>query len=59
MPPTIPRFAKYIHYLCETQYHFHAGLSHNDKLTRDVLALIEQLASTNTLIADEIHAKIQ
>jgi hypothetical protein len=40
-------------------YQFHANLTHNDKLTRDVLALIEQLASTNTQIADEIHAKIQ
>ena len=40
-------------------YHFHASLTHNDERTKAVLALIEQLASTNTLIADEIHAKIQ
>jgi hypothetical protein len=40
-------------------YQFHAGLTHNDERTKAVLALIEQLASTNTLIADEIHARIQ
>ena len=40
-------------------YHFHVGLTHNDERTKGVLALIEQLASTNTVIADEIHAKIQ
>jgi hypothetical protein len=40
-------------------YHFHAGLTHNDERTKAVLAQIEQLASTNTLIADEIHAKFQ
>ncbi|MGA2853374.1 MAG: hypothetical protein ABSE90_04515, partial [Verrucomicrobiota bacterium] len=40
-------------------YHFHAGLTHNDERTRDLMAMIERLASTNTLIADEIHAKIQ
>jgi hypothetical protein len=42
-----------------TYYHFYAGLPHNDERTKAVLAQIEQLASTNTLIADEIHAKIQ
>jgi hypothetical protein len=40
-------------------YHFYAGLTQNDERTKAVLAQIEQLASTNTLIADEIHAKIQ
>jgi len=40
-------------------YQFHANLTNNDKLTRDLLSAIEQLASTNTQIADEIHAKIQ
>src|SRR5664280_697963 len=40
-------------------YHFHAGLTHNDERTKDVLAMIERFASTNRLIADEIHTKIQ
>jgi hypothetical protein len=40
-------------------YHFYAGLPHNDEHTKVVLAQIEQLASTNTLIAHEIHTKIQ
>ena len=40
-------------------YRSYAKLTHNDKRTTDLLVWIDQVASTNTLIADEIHAKIQ
>ena len=38
-------------------YHLHADLTHNDERTKDVLAMIERLASTNTAVADAIHSK--
>ena len=40
-------------------YRSYANLTHNDTRTRDLLVWIGQVASTNTIIADEIHAKIQ
>lgn len=36
-------------------YYFYAGLSHIDERTRQTLAWIEQVASTNTAIAEAIH----
>ena len=40
-------------------YRSYAGLTHNDERTKQMLALIEQVASTNSVVADEIHRKIQ
>jgi hypothetical protein len=40
-------------------YHLHAGLTQSDERTKDVMAMIERLASTNTVVADAIHTKIQ
>jgi hypothetical protein len=40
-------------------YRSYAKLTHNDKRTTDLLVWIDQIASTNKPIADEIHAKIQ
>jgi hypothetical protein len=37
-------------------YYFYAGLSLNDERTRQTLAWIEQVASTNAVIADAIHS---
>lgn len=38
-------------------YCSYAGLTHNDERTKQLLASIEQVASTNTVVADEIHRK--
>jgi hypothetical protein len=40
-------------------YSSYAGLTHNDERTKQLLVLIEQVASTNAVVADEIHRKIQ
>ena len=40
-------------------YRTYAGLTHNDKRTKDWLVIVEQLANTNKVVADEIHRKIQ
>jgi hypothetical protein len=40
-------------------YHFYAGGTRNDERTRDVLAMIERLASTNAAVSDAIHGKSQ
>jgi hypothetical protein len=40
-------------------YHLYASGRHNDERTRGVLALIEQLASTNAVVSDAIHSKNQ
>lgn len=36
-------------------YYFYAGLTHNDERTRQTLAWVEQVASTNAVVADAIH----
>ena len=38
-------------------YHLYASATHTDQRTRDMLALIERLASTNTVVSDAIHSK--
>ena len=40
-------------------YRLYGSSAHNDKRTRDVLAMIEHLASTNAVVSDAIHAKSQ
>jgi hypothetical protein len=40
-------------------YRSYAALTHNDERTKQLLALIEQVASTNTVVGDEIHRKLQ
>jgi len=40
-------------------YSDYAHLSHNRKQTTDVLARIDQFASTNKFMADEIHKKVE
>jgi len=44
-------------------YYFHADLAHDDERAKQLLVGIEQLASTNRIVADEItneiHHKIQ
>jgi hypothetical protein len=40
-------------------YRLYASGSHNDEGTRKVLAMIEQLASTNAMVSNAIHSKSQ
>jgi hypothetical protein len=40
-------------------YRSYADLTHNDERTKQLLGLIEKVASTNAVVADEIHRKIQ
>jgi hypothetical protein len=37
-------------------YQFHIDLTHSDQRTRDLITKIEQLASTNAVVADAVHA---
>jgi hypothetical protein len=38
-------------------YRLYASSTHTDERTRDVLAMIERLASTNAMVSDAIHTK--
>jgi hypothetical protein len=40
-------------------YRSYAGLKNNEERTKQLLASIETVASTNVVVADEIHRKIQ
>jgi hypothetical protein len=40
-------------------YRTYASLAHNDERTKQLLVSVEQIASTNAVVADEIHRKIQ
>jgi len=40
-------------------YGLYAGLTHNDERTKQLLAMIEQVASTNAAVASAIHSKSQ